>query len=69
MNEHIRIAVPLSQAEFMALRNLAMNEYRHPREQARYLLRSILLNAQNDNVSADRQVKSADIVSTNLHVA
>jgi hypothetical protein len=53
MNEFTRITVPLSQDEFYKLREVAAREYRHPREQARYLLRCILLDdgATKDNTS------------------
>jgi hypothetical protein len=55
MKEYVRIAVPLSQEEFLALRQCAEYEYRHPREQARYLLRAALLgnvSPTNDNTGA-----------------
>ena len=42
MSEYTRITVPLSQAEFVALRDKAEREYRHPRDHARYLLREAL---------------------------
>jgi hypothetical protein len=42
MNEYTRITVPLSKDEFAALRDTAGNEYRHPRDHARYLLREAL---------------------------
>lgn len=41
MNE-LRITVPLSRDEFIALRELASVQLRNPREQARYLLRDAL---------------------------
>lgn len=56
MNDYTRITVPLSRKEFEALRDTARNEYRHPREQARYLLRSILLGEhrpENANRAVD----------------
>lgn len=42
MNEYRRIYVPLSKEEFVTLQGIASNEYRHPRDQARYLLRQAL---------------------------
>lgn len=40
--QYTRITVPLSRQEWEALRNVSQQEYRHPREQARYLLRRVL---------------------------
>ena len=37
-----RITVPLSREELNALRDAADREYRHPRDQARYLVRQAL---------------------------
>lgn len=42
MTQFTRITVPLGKDEFFALRENADREYRHPREQARYLLRLAL---------------------------
>lgn len=42
MTHFTRITVPLGKDEFHALRENADREYRHPREQARYLLRLAL---------------------------
>lgn len=39
MTRQTSINVPLEQAEVDALRRVAANELRHPRDQARYLLR------------------------------
>ena len=38
-----RINVPLSAQEFEALRDASQIQLRHPRDQARYILRSVLL--------------------------
>jgi hypothetical protein len=46
-DRYTRITVPLSQDEFYALRDVALREYRHPREQARYLLRRFLLGSED----------------------
>lgn len=46
MNYHTRITVPLSKQEFEALYQSARTDYRHPREQARYILRLALLGEQ-----------------------
>lgn len=45
MDTFTRITVPLSKDEFTALRDAAGQEYRHPREHARWLLRQALLAA------------------------
>lgn len=42
MNDFTRITVPLSRDEFLALRDAAGMEYRHPREHARWMLRQAL---------------------------
>lgn len=39
---YTRISVPLGRDEFIALRESATGSYRHPRDQARYLLRLAL---------------------------
>ena len=41
-NQYTRITVPLSREEFDALAYAAGSGYRHPRDQARYLLRGAL---------------------------
>lgn len=54
MNYHTRITVPLSRQEFEALYQAAIIDYRHPREQARFILRSVLLGepiTENKNPS------------------
>jgi hypothetical protein len=38
-----RIYIPLAAEEMDALRSSAQSHYRHPRDQARYLLRKMLL--------------------------
>lgn len=49
MREYTRITVPLSRDEFVALRDTAGSEYRHPRDHARYLLRQALgLTSEDD---------------------
>ena len=45
LGQHTRITVALSRDEFEALRETALKAYRHPRDQARYILRSVLLGA------------------------
>ena len=42
MPEHRRITVPLGKDEWDVLSQTADRDYRHPREQARYLLRVAL---------------------------
>jgi hypothetical protein len=49
MNEFTRITVPLSRDEFFALRAAAGKEYRHPREQARWLLRQVLMQESGED--------------------
>jgi len=53
MEDFARMVVTLSKEEFYALKNRAKEEYRKPRDQARYLLRSALLNGSvNENSGA-----------------
>lgn len=54
-DRYARITVPLSKEEFEALMNSAQQDYRHPREQARFLLRNLLLstNGQVPNKNSD----------------
>ena len=42
MTQFTRITVPLGKEEFNALREISDREYRHPRDQARHLLRCAL---------------------------
>lgn len=56
-DKYTRITVPLSKEEFEALRTAAQTDYRHPREQARYLLRIILLGEQEPENSKTASVK------------
>ncbi len=63
MSEYTRITVPLSKDEFVALRDTAGSEYRHPRDHARYLLRAALGLTGNDVQSrpnANRVAKDFD---------
>lgn len=55
---YTRISVPLSQEEFAALTRLAQQDYRHPRDQARVILRSVLLGN-----SAPTNSKSAQLLT------
>ena len=48
LNDYTRITILLSRDEFTALREKAISEYRHPRDQARYLLRQTLGLATDD---------------------
>lgn len=50
-----RITVTLSMTEWRALRERAVSEYRHPREQARFLLRDVLLGSSAPPQPAVRQ--------------
>lgn len=60
-----RIVVPLSPDEFLALRRLADSTYRHPRDEARLIIRRALLgehrpeNANSDAIRQDKPVAVA----------
>lgn len=61
MTHYTRITVPLGKDEFQALRESSDREYRHPREQARYLLRLALgLTDPNKNESAIATLTGSD---------
>ncbi len=63
MSEYTRITVPLSKDEFVALRDTAGSEYRHPRDHARFLLRAALGLTGNDvqpRPNANRVAKDFD---------
>ncbi|RIK26716.1 MAG: hypothetical protein DCC55_39825 [Chloroflexi bacterium] len=67
MERFTRITVPLSKQEWEALRNQAQHEYRHPREQARYLIRCALLGdtvPTKDNTGAKVSQASAGVAET-----
>lgn len=55
-DRYTRITVPLSQDEFEALRESAQQDYRHPREQARFLLRSLLLRTSSQAANKNSDV-------------
>lgn len=65
-DRYTRITVPLSLEEFEALRESAQQDYRHPREQARFLLRHLLLrtNSQATNKNSDVPSYQAQHVAT-----
>jgi hypothetical protein len=71
MDRTTKIQVWLSGAEWEALRHQAEQQLRHPREQARAILRSVLLCAQspvctNENTGAiDRQATGTGVQSIN----
>jgi hypothetical protein len=51
MNERFtRIQVPLGRDEYAALLRAAMSDYRHPRDQARAILRAALIGGQEPNI-------------------
>lgn len=55
MNERfIRIQVPLGSDEYAALLKAAKSEYRHPRDQARAILRVALLGNQPDGAIMEK---------------
>lgn len=58
-DQYTRITVPLSHDEFCALRERAEIEYRHPREQARYILRAVLLGEQKPIIDLTPEVNNA----------
>lgn len=61
MAHFTRITVPLGEDEFFALRENAGREYRHPREQARYLLRLALgLDSDQKHETATRALQGSD---------
>jgi hypothetical protein len=65
-DQYTRITVPLSREEFSALQASAQQEYRHPRDQARFLLRSILLrddSINNNTVALIDQIERDRVVS------
>ena len=45
MEQRTRITVPLSVDEFDALTQSARSDYRHPRDQARHILRQVLMGS------------------------
>lgn len=48
MNEFRRITVALGRDEWERLRIAANEQYRHPRDQARYILRTVLIDGQQE---------------------
>lgn len=65
MNEFRRITVPLGRDEWEKLRILAAQDYRHPREQARYILRGALgLNSGTPDAMLPRNDNGAAKVSS-----
>jgi len=59
MNDFARMVLTLSKDEFFALRDCAKREYRHPRDQARYILRSVLLgDAEPDGAVLTSEVSA-----------
>lgn len=59
--ERLRITVPLSSDEFSALRESASMQLRHPRDQARFLLRRALgLAAAPDAPFIDDEARHID---------
>ena len=62
-DRYTRITVPLSKEEFEALQDSAQQDYRHPREQARYLLRSLLLNNHSTNANSDAQTLAGPVAA------
>lgn len=67
MNRFTRITVPLSKQEWETLQISAAQEYRHPREQARYLIRCALLGdamPTNNNTGAESAKILAGVAGT-----
>ena len=59
MSEYKRIYIPLGKDEFAALQRCAQSSYRHPRDQARYILRSVLLgDAEPDGAVLTSEVSA-----------
>jgi hypothetical protein len=53
MERFTRIQVPLGRDEYAALLQAAMTDYRHPRDQARAILRAALLGDRADTDIVD----------------
>ncbi|MBX2997779.1 MAG: hypothetical protein KF893_04660 [Caldilineaceae bacterium] len=65
MDQFTRITVPLAKDEFDALREKASKDYRHPREQARYLLRAALgLTDYQENKDAASAVQAGGVFAS-----
>ncbi len=58
--ERLRINIPLNSDEFVALRQSAELQLRHPRDQARYLLRQALGLCDFDAAVIDGQARHID---------
>jgi len=67
MTYHTKIYVPLGRDEWVALRGLAEQEYRNPRDQARALIRQALGLATNSEETG--LVSQAKPVSSNPNQA
>jgi len=65
---YTRITVPLSREELNALRDAADREYRHPRDQARYLVRQALGLAEKPP-AAEKHNGAAQAVTGNCGAA
>jgi hypothetical protein len=68
MSEFTKIYVPLSRDEFMALRESAQHELRDPRDQARYMLRSMLLQTNNQADSKSTTQTTLPTGTTPAHI-
>ena len=57
-----RIQVPLSHDEALALYRVAEQEYRHPRDQARAILRDALLGSRAGPMLGENEIEGSAVV-------
>lgn len=62
MVRHARIQVPLSREEYLALYQAAEREYRHPRDQARAILRAVLLGGRAGPPLGPNEIEGSAVV-------
>lgn len=60
-NRFTRIQVPLSREEYLALYQAAERDYRHPRDQARAILRAVLLGDKAGPPLGENEVEGSVI--------
>lgn len=60
-----KIYIPISDEEFVALARLANRNLRHPRDQARLILRSVLMNESSAEMSKPAIAESLATRSNN----
>ncbi len=57
---YMKIYLPLSKDEFIALQDMARKNYRHPREQARFILRSVLFGKSDEIESLTNRIEALE---------